>query len=113
MKKVKLLGMFAVAVLIALADSGTSFGAGPYTVVLTCPDGTTISGTGYYSASVAPNYIECDGVRTYCPRYWCSYWCWDGTEGGGRVYSGEECNALGERLCDEHGGVKALGLDPD
>src|SRR5690349_22897411 len=100
MKKMKLLGMATVALLIALADSGASFG-GPMPVSLTCPDGTIIACTGYYSASVGPNYVECDGVRAYCPRYWCSFWCWDGTEGGGPVYSGEECNALGERS-EEH-----------
>jgi hypothetical protein len=108
----KLLGMAAATVLVAHAGSGVSSGAGPYTVSLTCPDGTVIACTGYYSAYVGSTYIVCDGARINCPSYWCSVRCADGTSAVTDVHSAEECGSYGENLCAGHGGVRSLVFEP-
>ncbi len=46
------------------------------------------------------------------PTYWCVFQCVDGTQGGGPVSSGAQCNSFANTQCSSHGGTAILGLDP-
>src|SRR4051812_29867208 len=51
------------------------------------------------------------GSPTASPTYWCVFRCDDGTEGGGPVSSGAECQEFSNSQCRRHGGTRMWGLD--
>jgi hypothetical protein len=53
-----------------------------------------------------------DSPVTDNPTYWCVFQCVDGTQGGGPVSSGAECNSFANTQCRYHGGTRMTGLDP-
>lgn len=48
----------------------------PWWISCSAPD-QHLSCTGQYSCLVGSNYVECDGVRSYC---WGPDWCYQGTD---------------------------------
>jgi hypothetical protein len=106
MRKIKLL----VTLAVVLTAAGLADASGTCTVSQQCPSGGSVQCMGPAgTCTTGSNYVQCNGVRTYCPTpcsafVQCAYGgfisCnsqWYCEEGSDYVY----CQGAGTLTCDE------------